>query len=413
MLSDLQPFAISLIIGLVIGIQRERSLTQYSHTMGVRSFVFIALIGTLSAWLNEMLFTVILSSFVFIMIIINYLQVSHHNHSYFSIITELAAGIVYCLGYMTMKTPLLASIIGTVVLLVLLGTQQLHKFSRKRLSEKEIQAAATIAVLAFIILPFLPNHPIDPWQLFNPQRFGIIVLVIAGLQFSGYVALRVFGSRLGLLLIGFFGGFVSSTAVFVTLPKIYKHQPQLLKTIVSAAIFSTLSMLIEVIIIISIISPTLLISVIWPLIAMLVVGLVFALLMSHSHTRYIPPTLINPVDLKSALKLAVLIFSMLVLIAIATKYLGVEGGWLAAFFGGLFELHSVTLATATIYTANKIALFPAQMMLALAVLASFISKFLLLLLISRNQFAALTALGLALILITGATTYWFISLGSL
>lgn len=406
MFQELQPFAISLIIGLLIGIERERSQVIPLQLMGVRSFVFIALLGTLVAWLHEFTLLIVVSVFVFALMFASFLRALLQKQKPVSIITELAAGVVYCLGYMVVKTPLLAVVIGTAVLLVLLGSQRLHEFSRKQLSQSEIHAAVVILVLAFVILPFLPNHPIDPWQLFNPQRLGIIVVLIAGMQFGGYVAIRVFGSRLGMIFLGFFGGLISSTAVFVTLPKIVKQHPQMLRPVIAGAIFSIIAMLGEIVIIIILVAPDFLVSMLWPILSMAVVGVMIALLVNHQHGKdYILPTTMNPLDIKSVFKLALIVFAMLVFVAAATKYFGSTGGWAASFFGGLFELHSVTLATSTLYAANKILIAQARWMLALALLASFISKFFLLAMFARNRFGALTALGLGAILATGSTVF--------
>ena len=49
----MQPFMISFLIGLFIGVDRERSLPKGMKGMGVRSFIIIALLGTLAASMQD------------------------------------------------------------------------------------------------------------------------------------------------------------------------------------------------------------------------------------------------------------------------------------------------------------------------------------------------------------------------
>ena len=74
-----------------------------------------------------------------------------------------------------------------------------------------------LLVIAFVVLPLLPDHPIDPWGLVHPARLWLVIVLIAGVGFGGYVAVRAFGPRWGLPLAGLAGGFVSSTAATLSL----------------------------------------------------------------------------------------------------------------------------------------------------------------------------------------------------
>ncbi len=83
---------------------------------------------------------------------------------------------------------------------------KLHIFSRRQLKPKELEASAVLLVVGIVIIPFLPNHTIDPLGFFNPQRFGLLILVILLLQFFAYLSIRVLGQSLGILLLGFLAG---------------------------------------------------------------------------------------------------------------------------------------------------------------------------------------------------------------
>lgn len=408
MLQTFLPFAVSLLIGLIIGIERERSHPPKVQAVGVRSFILFSLLGTLAAQVNQPALAIVIAAFVLAIIIFSYLRSTAKRTQYpdIGVTTELAAGTVFCLGYIALEQLLLAAILGTFVLAVLLARQRLHQFSRNELKAHEIQAAATLLLIAIAIIPFLPNHSIDPWQLFNPRRFGLLVLMIASLQFGGYVAIRAFGERLGMLLLGFFGGIVSSTAVFATLPGTVRQRPSLWRAAVVAGIFSTIGMLVEFSIIIFAAAPSLLATLIWPISAMILVGISAGLLMLHADGNHqLNLKRLNPLHIISVFRLSLFIGLMLILVAIAQKYTGSTGINVVTFLGGLFELHSVTLATAMYFHDGGLPLANIDIALALAILASFISKFVLLFILARNRFGVVTAGFLLLMLLAGGLTF--------
>src|SRR5215475_4673421 len=70
--------------------------------------------------------------------------------------------------------------------------------------------------MTFIVLPVIPDDPIGPFGGINPRQIWLIAIALAGVSFLGYLGVRVFGARQGILLSSAAGGLVSSTAVTVT-----------------------------------------------------------------------------------------------------------------------------------------------------------------------------------------------------
>lgn len=407
-LQPFQPFAIAFLIGLVIGIDRERSHPIGMQAAGVRTFTLLALIGALAAWFNNLAITMALSIFAFSAILLGYVRATQRGRKQrkgIGLTTEFSAAIVFCLGYMTIASPILATAIGATVLLVLVGRKRLHRFSREQLMPDEIRAATTMLVIALAVLPFLPNHSIDPWHLFNPQLFGVLILMIASIQFGGYVAIRVFGQNLGMILTGFFGGLVSSTAVFITLPHLVKDRPELLRAAIAASILATVGMLFELAIILFVISQPLFLTMRWSILAMTGVGLISAFLIARNHIS--EPVIshpLNPLDIKLVLRLTLVISGMIFLVALTKHYSGVYGMHVFAFFAGLFNVQSITLATANLQTQQQISLLDANFTVEIAILASFITKFVILWIAGRNHFAIFTSLLLLLMIAAGTAT---------
>lgn len=411
MIEHFRPFIISFLIGFLIGIERERSHPHNTHPMGMRTFVLFALLGTLAAETNSVALTAAIAAFVFTGILLGYVRTSFQQpqSEFFGLTSEMAAGVVFCLGYITLSDPLLTSLLAAILLLILISKERLHEFARQQIKRSELRAAVSIVIIALGIIPFLPNYPIDPWALLNPRRFGILVLLLAIVQFGGYVAIRVFGQRLGSMLMGFCGGLASSTAVFAALPKTSKKKIFPLYAIIVSAIFAVVGMLVKWIVILFAAAPSLMVNLLSPAILMIIVGCSSSLLLLLPETNQKIPgePLSNPLDVKSVIQLAALLAAMLILATLANQFFGKNGLFYVSFLAALFELHGISLATATLFIEKKISFSEASLSLLLALIASFISKFLLLWILAHNRFSLIVSLFLGLMCIVGTVSYYF------
>lgn len=271
----------------------------------------------------------------------------------------------------------------------------------------ETQKAVLLLSALVIFWLILPNHTIDPYQLFNPRRFVMLILLIAGIQFSGYITTRLFGNKIGMVFTGFFGGLVSSTAVFLTLPQLYKDNHELLRPTISAALFATIGMLVEFSLILLAISPVLFNVFFWPLTTMILMGILSAIIVNRKRSNIIVETgVTNPLHFKSVLKLATLIFFMIMIISLTVKYMDVKNVELVSFVGGLFELHSVSLATSILFVDHKLSLIDAKTILFLALSGAYISKLFILWVLGRNSFSIICSALLCLMLASGSIIFF-------
>jgi len=101
---------------------------------------------------------------------------------------------------------------ATVVTLLLALKAELHGFLDK-LDQDDVKALARYAVIAGAVLPFLPNGRYGPLGAWNPQKLWLVVVLVTGFSFLGYVANRIFGERHGTIATALIGGAYSSTAV--------------------------------------------------------------------------------------------------------------------------------------------------------------------------------------------------------
>ena len=101
---------------------------------------------------------------------------------------------------------------AAIVTLILALKAELHGFLDK-LDEDDVKALARYSVIAGAVLPFLPNGPYGPLGAWNPQKLWLVVVLVTGFSFLGYVANRIFGERHGTIATALIGGAYSSTAV--------------------------------------------------------------------------------------------------------------------------------------------------------------------------------------------------------
>lgn len=412
LVEKLQPFAIALVLGLLIGIERERSHPPGVQALGLRTFVLIALLGALAAWIPQPLVAWGITLFVAAAVVASYVRTARRSKEKITLglTTEIAAVIVYVLGYLANQDPFMTLLLGLVVLIILFAKQRLHKFSRDQLRKEEMQATIIILVLALGVLPFLPNQAVDPWLLFNPRQFGILLLAITVMQFGAYAVTRVFGPQRGLLLSGFLSGMISSmiaTASFSQQVKSNKLTPLAGS---AAIVYSTLAMLVKFLVVLAIASSTLFWEILWPILLNCLVGLGVASWISQRvdvslHKELPQPR--NPLVLSTALRLAILIAGMLVIVAVAGRWLGVTGTNAVAFLGGLIDIHSVTFALGTLERTKQL-IFPSAVFgIFLAVSASYLSKIAIVWISGKPRFAALTS-GLLLLIFLPFGIWFFI-----
>ncbi|MDX1901304.1 MAG: MgtC/SapB family protein [Gammaproteobacteria bacterium] len=410
MLETLISFSISLLIGLLIGVEREHSHPEGIQAIGVRTFILCALLGTLAATLNQVGLTLIISLFIFTIISLGYLRSTQNRRKKIDVgtTTEITAAIVFCLGYLVPSASFIAIIISASVLLVLVERKRLHHLARKKFNPHEIETAIILVIFALGIVPILPNHTIDPWGLFNPRNFGILIITISTIQLGGYIAIRLFGERFGTAITGLLGGFISSTAVFANLANTLRAHPKFVYSIIASGILATLAMLIEIIAIIFVASPALLFYTITPLLIMCITSIIFVILLLYHKTikKTSSPPISYPLNLIFILKTSVFIAITLILITIAKRYVGTKGVLMISFLGGFFEIHGITLATVLLYLDHHLTNHEASLVLYTAILASFLSKFFLLWSLTPKRFALKTSLFLLGIILMGGITYW-------
>ncbi|HEY6048569.1 MAG TPA: DUF4010 domain-containing protein, partial [Sphingomicrobium sp.] len=208
--------ATALACGLLIGIERGWKLREQepgSRVAGIRTFSMIGLgsgIAGLIAGLGHPLVAAAIVIGTIAMMVAAYsrqLETQHDSTSAVAAMVTVAIGFLAGVG-----EPALAIACAAIAVALLAMRTEIHGFVEK-LDEQDVKALARYAIIAGAILPFLPSGQYGPLGAWNPQKLWLVVVLVTGFSFLGYVANRIFGERNGTIATAVIGGLYSSTAV--------------------------------------------------------------------------------------------------------------------------------------------------------------------------------------------------------
>jgi uncharacterized membrane protein (DUF4010 family) len=237
---------------------------------------------------------------------------------------------------------------------VLAYKQPLHGLVDK-MGWDDIHAGVRLLIATFIVLPLLPDRPIDPWGALNPYSLWLLVLLISGLSLVGYVGTRWFGADRGIALTGLTGGLVSSTAVTLSFSKQSRDdaRPATAYALACGMLLAWGIMFGRVIVEVLVVNRALVTQVLVPFVTMSVVAAIFAwifLRRSSAHSKAAskapPVALRNPFSLTAAAKFAAFFAVVLLVVKFVQMYAPGRGLYMVAALAGLTDVDAITLSMA-------------------------------------------------------------------
>jgi len=357
-LSDdtLLSFAIALGIGLLIGIDRERQKGEgpARAAAGVRTFALTALVGAAAGAINSDALMAAVLLGVVTLTGLSYWRSSAEDPG---LTGETALALTALLGMLSISQPALAAATGVVVAGVLHSREFLHRFVRSGLNEVELRDALIFAGATLVVLPLLPDEPLDPYGVLNLRKIWIVVILIMAISGAGYIAVRLLGVRFGLPVSGFASGFVSSAATIGAMASRVKDTPALLKPAAAGAVLSTVATIVQLALLLATVNMAVLKAMAIPLaisgLAAMLYGGAFTLwALKHEGQGESKPG--RAFSLGTALALAVTLAVILVASAALQAWLGETGIVLAAGVAGFADAHSAAVSAAQLTSAQRI-----------------------------------------------------------
>jgi len=218
-----QNTLLSIVLGFMLGLQREMHVKHSNKSSdfgGARTFSIISLFGFLSAYTTSYVPYLLLASLVFMAVILGSAYIINNLKSQeMGTTTEFAAIISFFVGAILFYAPMISSVFITIVVLFMLNIKEKLQEYEKIISPQDISSMILFLMMTFVVLPILPDKAIDMWNLINPHQIWLMVVLVAGISFFGYIAVRFFGTKHGIGITGLLGGLVSSTAVTISMSK--------------------------------------------------------------------------------------------------------------------------------------------------------------------------------------------------
>lgn len=414
-------FAVALGIGLLVGIERgwrTREEKPGSRTAGVRTFTIIGLLGGATGVLAQTPGTplnvaggIILGACFAAFALAFTLMCREENRAdqTFSATTAIAGMLTFALSAYAMIGDMRAAGAAAVAAVGILALRTpLHAWLT-RLEEREIRSALILLAMTFIALPVIPDESIGPFGGVNPREIWLIAIILAGVSFAGYLAVKLLGSRHGIMLAAAAGGLVSSTAVTASSAKraaAGEGAPHLLAA--GVALASAVSF-VRVIAIAGFLTPGLLRFLAPPLGAAIAVAVTWAFIaVSRPRSEGEEEQTVefkNPFEFWAVIGFALLLAAIVLAGRLLGENLGEAGAIVGALALGLADVDAVTVSMSRL-TPEPLSFNAAALAILAAVVSNNVSKTAIGAVAGRGSFAVQIAAMTALCFAAGALAYW-------
>ena len=318
---------------------------------GVRTYTFLAMLGCLGAYATDRVSPLLLAAIVALVgvqqILAKVQAPASARRGGTTFASALLTLLVGCLVYWEQRS---AAVLVAATTMVLLGSKQrLHAWTRA-FTPGDVGATLQFAAITGVILPLVPDRDLGPFGGFNPYSTWLMVVLISGLGFMGYIAIRLLGTRGGILLTSFLGGLASSTASTLAFSRRSREDPRLSEHYALAVVVACTVMLPRVVITTSVINSDFGFTLIVPFALLTLPGLLYTawVWLRHrpSHRDGDLPQLTNPLNLWTAIKFAIL-YSAITFLVKAATHLDWHGGLLPlSFVSGLTDMDAISLSIA-------------------------------------------------------------------
>lgn len=397
-------------LGLLVGMQRE---WKDSGTAGIRTFTLITLLGALLSALGENIAPWAMAAGLLgvaaLLVIANLAKIKN-GETHLGLTTEVAALLMYGVGAAAGQGFIVpAVVVGGVTAVLLHWKQPLHSFIES-LGEHDLKGVFQLVLISLVILPILPDETYGPYEVLNPYRIWLMVVLIVGISLCAYLAQRALGDRIGAILGGLLGGLISSTATTVSYARRSKGRTNgawmatlvimLAGTVVSARA------LLEI----GVVAPSLLSHVVLPL-AILMFGMsaLCAATYYWSKGEEIEDTAPkNPAQLKVAMAFGLLYAVVLFVVAAVKTHFGDRALYVVAVVSGLTDINAITLSTAQLFREERLDGSTAWRIVLIAILANLVFKAGAVALLGSRKVTWLVALlfGITLAMGIGLLVFW-------
>jgi uncharacterized membrane protein (DUF4010 family) len=355
--SQLALIAASAGLGALIGLIRQWSDQEKQRSgdsadfVGVRTHTFWAVLGCLGAGASERApwaFPVVMIGVALHLIAMRW---SAHGGTAPGGTSFAAALLTLFTGALIAWSQTQSAVLVAALTMVLLGLKQpIHAWTR-HFTTADIRAVLQFVAITGVVLPLVPNRAMGPFDGFNPYSTWLMVVLISGIGFTGYVAMRLLGARAGIVVTSLLGGLASSTATTLAFSRRSREDEGLSLHYAFAITTACTVMLPRVGVVIALLNPALGLAVAPALAVMAVPAILFAVWFlwpgaARGGADVAAPPLQNPLSLPTAIKFALLYAVFAFLVKAGTQLEWQQGLLPLSFVSGLTDVDAIALSMA-------------------------------------------------------------------
>ncbi len=373
----------ALAIGLLIGLERgwrDREIPDGSRVAGLRTFALTGLLGGVVGHLQPdfgpwpLLGALAGLS---LLLAVFYAQSAKMSGNV-SATTAIALLLTLVLGVFAAHRDITMALAMGVIVAVLLSMKPTLHGWLLLIEYRELTASLQLLVLSLVILPYLPNRGMGPYDALNPYLLWWAVILIAFLSLAGHLVMRITGAQRGILWTGVLGGLASSTAITVALARYARQQPEMTEAVVASALAACGVMFFRMALLMVVIQPALVRGF---FAVLLTTGAVLLALAFQRWQRTCATATgsneieaMPPFDLMTALIFAGFLAITGILVPAAQQWLGNSGIYAVSLISGLADVDAIVISLARSYSAQVLSAATALIALALATSANMLTK---------------------------------------
>ena len=370
--------SLSLLLGALIGVQRE--IRKQKHNLadfaGFRTYTFITLLGFMIGFFSlgfdgwGYVFPVALGG-VFVFLGLSYWALEKQNRNQVGLISQVVALLAFMVGVLVSLGEYQISItLAIAITTILFLGSKLHIFA-KSLKQEEIFATLKFAIIALIVLPLLPNRNFSPLDfpvlgkfflaqrvipleilanldVFNLYYLWLMVVFISGIAYVGYILMKTIGAERGILVTGFLGGLMSSTALTSSFAIESRENKGLSMPLAIGIVLASSVMFFRILFEVLVLNPNLFLGLFFSLGLMGLVGVILAFYLFRNHVRLERRVkdfdVDSPFSLGPALKFAGLFLVVMFVTKLLTIIYGNSGIYIVSFLSGITDVDAITIS---------------------------------------------------------------------
>jgi len=279
---------------------------------------------------------------------------------------------------------------------------------------EEILSTIKFIVIAFVVLPLLPNEAYGPYGFFNPYLIWMMVVLISGISFLSYIAIKFLGEKRGIGATGFLAGLISSTALSLSFSAESIKNKSVVNPYVVAIVVASSAMFFRILVEVAVLNPMLLSMLAVPMVIMGVTGISMATYFWFKKEKDVDLEIRknvtmqrSPFSLIPALKFGLFFAAILLLSKFTEATMGNGGLYLTSFVSGVVDVDAITVSMANL-SRDSVSAGPAVIAITIAAMTNTIVKGGIFLLFGNRKVALKIVSAFLIVLAMGGASLIFI-----